>query len=191
MSTENTTPMTKEDRLAFILRKTISDLVTAEVKTEREHVVADLLARFEEDGIKQLSVNLPDGEAIATLTITQPKPKTTIRDEDKLLAWAEENRPDLVEEVPAHRVLSATALAELAKSTTVVDGEHVTEDGETVPGLRTTTAAPSSFMVKYAQGDESRARLIEAWKDGELAEIDTGETVPQLDWTGVKTEEAA
>lgn len=183
------TTVTKEQRLAHLLRKTVADFAKAEVEAERRDIFADLMEKYNEDGIKQLVIKLPDGEPLATFTISQPKPKTSVADDGALIEWAQENRPELVEEVTAVR-LRADAVKTLTAETTEVDGEHITDDGETVPGLRTTTAAPSSFTVKYSDGDESRRRLLEAWKSGELSALDTGETLPALDWAG-QTEKGA
>lgn len=182
--------LTKEDRLSFLLRKTIADYVTAEVKSERGDIFEDLIELYEEHGSKQVVVKLPDGEAVATLTIAQPKPKTSYKDMEALEAWVAETDPDAIETVTTTRI-SPEKLAELQKTTTVVDGKHFTEDGEEVPGMVTTTEKPSSFTVKFQEGDTSRERLIEAWKQGELAGIDTGKTVPQLGWHGQVEGEAA
>lgn len=178
--------LSKDQQLAFLLRKTIADYVAGEVKAERGDVLDTLRHLHDELGVKQLGVALPDGEQVATLTLTQPKPKTDVVDDGALIEWAQENRPELVEEVTTVR-LRGDAVKTLTAETSEVDGEHITEDGETVPGLRTTTAAPSSFSVKYADGDTSRERLVEAWRSGDLGALDTGATLPALDWTGQPT----
>lgn len=183
------TTVTKEQRLAHLLRKTVADFAKAEVEAERRDIFADLMTKYDEDGIKQIVIKLPDGEPLATFTISQPKPKTAVTDDGALIEWAQENRPELVETVTTVR-LRGDAVKTLSAETTEVEGEHITDDGETVPGLRTTTAAPSSFTVKYSDGDESRCRLLEAWKSGELSALDTGETLPALDWAG-QTEKGA
>lgn len=182
--------LTKEQRLAFILRKTISDMVKKEVDSERGDIFADLMEKYTEDGVKQVVIKLPDGEAVATLTIAQPTAKTQFKDMEALEAWVAETDPDAIETVTTTRI-SPVKLAELQKHTTVVDGKHFTEDGEEVPGMVTTTAAPTSFSVKYTGGDAAREKLLAAWKQGELAGIDTGKTVPQLGWHGQVEEEAA
>lgn len=179
---------TQEQRLAWLLRKTVEDFVKKEVASERGDIFDDLMERYEEDGVKQVVVKLPNGEAIATLTIAQPKPKTSYKDMEALEAWVAETDPEAVEKVTYTRI-KPEKLAELEKTTTVVDGKHFTPDGEEVPGMVTTTPAPSSFSVKYAAGDDSRERLLQAWKSGDLAGIDTGSTVPAIDWTGRPTEQ--
>lgn len=179
--------LTKDQRLAFLLRKTIQDFVKKEVDSERSDIFEDLMEMYTEDGVKQVVVKLPDGEAVATLTVAQPKPKTSYKDLEALQKWVEETDPDAVEEITSTRI-KPEKLAELEKTTTVVDGKHFTAEGEEVPGMVSTTPAPSSFSVKYASGDDSRERLLEAWKSGELAGIDTGRTVPAIDWAGRPTE---
>lgn len=171
--------MTKDDRLAFILRKTIADFVSGEVKDERATVLEELLGLWDEHGVKQISVNLPEGEAVATITLSQPSPSTRIINDDEFIGWAEAHYPEAVETVTEKKVdpqLLKVIASEYAES----GGRHYTAEGEEIPGVRTTTPAPSSFSVKYAKGDQSRHRVIEAWRSGELAQIDTGQTVPQL-----------
>ncbi|MDZ5077893.1 hypothetical protein [Nesterenkonia sp. HG001] len=177
------TPLTKADRLAFLLRKTVADAAGAEVKAERQHVIDDLLELHEEHGVKQVAVKLPDDEQIATLTISQPTPRTEITDDDAFIDWAAEHYPDAVEKVTVRRV-DPQLLKVIAAEYPEADGRHYSADGEQVPGVRTHTPPPSSFSVKYADGDRSRERLIGAWRGGELAELDTGDTLPALEWTG-------
>lgn len=171
--------MTKEQRIAFILRKTLADYVAAEVKDERGTILDELLDLWEEHGVKQVSVNLPDGEAVATITLSQPSPSTRITDDEAFIDWAEANYPEAVKTITERKVDPAL-LKVIASEYAESGGRHYTADGEEIPGVRTTTAAPSSFSVKYSKGDSSRQRVIEAWRSGELAGIDTGGTVPQI-----------
>ena len=97
MSTEHTIS-TKIAGLAFTLRKTVADRVSAEMKTERTSLEDRLLTRMKEEGVKQTLVTLPDGTPVATLTVTQPSRKTET-DDAALLAWAKENHPEWVETI--------------------------------------------------------------------------------------------
>lgn len=171
--------MTKDERLAFILRKTVADYVAGEVKDERSEVLAELLELWDEHGVKQVSVNLPEGEAIATITLSQPSPSTRITDDDAFIAWAEEHYPEAVETVTEKKV-HPDLLKVIAQEYPEAEGRHYTAEGDEVPGVKTHTPAPSSFSVKYSKGNASRERLMEAWRSGELAQLDTGATIPQL-----------
>lgn len=169
--------------LAFTLRKTIADLVADEVKAERGDVFDRLADLHADTGTKQVSVKLPNGDPVATLTITQPSAKEHVNPA-ALLAWARENRPDWIETIehPAQEAWTEEkvnpAVARKAGLTVLSDGSVVTDDGEVVDGLTYTTPAPSSFSVKYADG--GRDRVIDAWRAGDLAEVDPGNTLPQI-----------
>ena len=172
----------KTEFLAFVLRKTIADMVASEVKSERGTRMEQLLDLHEDTGAKQVAVKLPSGEQVATLTITQPSPKQVV-DESRLLAWCKENRPDLVETVdhPATEAwteerVNAEAFRRIEAD--VVDGDWITADGEHIDGIRTVTDAPSSFSVKYSKGGQDR--IIDAWRSGELSSIEPGGTLPQI-----------
>lgn len=170
--------------LTFALRKAIADLVKAEVDAERADIFEHIAALHEETGASKLAVKLPNGDKVADLILTQPAKKEVVQD-DVLLAWAKESHPDLVEiiehePVPARveERVDMDALRTLGLST-LEDGTVVTESGEPVDGLSYVTPPPTSFSVKYATG--GRDALVAAYRAGDLAEVPTGATLPQIE----------
>lgn len=86
---------------------------------------------------RRITIKLPHGE----LRIRQQQPEF-VRDDKRLLAWAEQNRPEVVERKPA--VKWADLKAKLAVSgNRAVD----TETGEEVAGI-VVIAKPDKFEVK-------------------------------------------
>ena len=174
----------KTANLRFLLQKTIADQIAKEIKTNRDEVIEQLLELYDDTGSKSFVVKLPDGEKVATYTIVEPKPKEAV-DEAALIEWLEENGYGdqvLTVEVPAttRKALKTGCLGAIGAELTD-DGIYVTPAGEVVEGIEMQAPpAPSSFRVAYEGGDEGRARVIEAWKNGELESINPGDPLPQI-----------
>lgn len=175
---------------SFLLRKTISDRVAAQVKAEREALLQELLELRKSLGVKQLQVNLPDETPVATLTISQPSTQLQAA-EDELVAYLErEGREDLLDTVviPAQaerteRRAKPHALEALTQDVAWIDGHPVTEDGEMLEWITQHTPPVKSFTVKYAKpkgqmsGDD---RIVQEWLQGNLGQVDAGPDLPQL-----------
>jgi hypothetical protein len=177
----------KQRNLRFVLEKTVVDILKAEVDKNRANLMTDLLNIYDETGNKSFSVHIPGAEKVATITIAEPKPTTKV-DDEALLAWCREHRPDLLEAVhhPAQEAwdevkLRDTAAAELAKASKLAGTLYMTEDGELIDGIEYEPAGrPKSFTVRYEGGKDGQQRVIDAWKSGELAEI-TSNVLPQIE----------
>jgi hypothetical protein len=182
----------RERNLLFALKKTVADAVKAEVDDDRAALLPDLVTEWRESGAKGAGVYLPAGEKVATLTLTEKKPTVKITDPEAFAEWLADNRPDLalVEVVPAvvvpaHTVAKPSpgaldALTEAGAGGTP-DGDFLTAEGEPIPGVTfEPPGAPSSFSVRYEGGKRGAARLLEAWRSGELSSLDPGAALPQI-----------
>lgn len=174
----------KADNLRFVLQKTIHDFVKDEVDAEKTERLNQLVERFHDEGTDRFVVTLPDGEQVATISLVNPKPKTSVN-EAELTVWLETNGYDhLVEEVeiPARteKKLPVDVLDQIG-ATELDDGTYVNGDGVPVDGAKTVYSDPSSIRVAYSNKRESQERIIDAWRDGELGEITPGNTLPQID----------
>lgn len=173
----------KTDNLRFVLQKTILDLVKDEVDAERAKRVEALVARFHEEGTDRFVVTLPDGESVAAISLVKPKPKLAVN-QAELIGWLETNGlGDLVQEVeiPARteKQLPVDILEKIG-ATEIEDGTYVTADGVPVDGAKTIYSDPSSVRVAYTNKAEGQQRIIDAWRDGELAGIEPGNTLPEI-----------
>lgn len=175
----------KDDALQFTLKKTLVDLVEAETKTDRSDLMDKMLEIFDDLGTKSFSVKVPGAEKVATLTISEPKPTTKVENAT-LIQWCELNRPDLLTDVehPAveawtQTVLTDGALKEIMKTCPLVGDKFYGEDGAEVEGITYIPAGtPKSFTVRYEPGGQER--VIQAWRDGDLAGIEPGKNLPQI-----------
>ena len=175
----------KDRNLHFLQLKTLTDMVKTETDAGRAELMDILLAQFEDTGTKSFSVGIPGGEKVATFTIAEPKPGHKVYP-DELLEWCKTNRPDLVETIEhppveawtEHKLVDGIEKAittdyKLARDT------YITDEGEPVPGVEYIPAGtPKSFSVKYEKGGQER--VIEAWRAGELGNIEPGKTLPQI-----------
>lgn len=183
MSNEPTNPTPKIVNMQFLLKKTISDKVAGEVKSERDLVFDALLQAYEDTGSKSFVVKLPNGDKVATFTITEPKAKE-VTNEAELAEWLENNgygdQVDTVE-IPARVEKRAKpgALDAIGAQLVPDSGDFVTPAGEVVEGIQLAPAPkPTSFSVRYEKGAQDR--VIGAWQQGELAEVDAGAALPQI-----------
>lgn len=174
----------KNDNLGFVVKKTIADYVTDEIKTERAERLEQLLEQFDELGVDRFKVKLPNGQTVATLSLTHPKPKMQVN-ESELMAWLETNGyDDYIETVTiperTEKKLPVDVLEQIGAIKTD-DGEFVTKDGVPVDGAKVVTPQPSAFSVRYEGGNDGREQIIDAWRAGELPDIDAGATLPQIE----------
>ena len=173
----------KQVNLEFLLKKTIADLVKDEITENRKDVFEVLLEQYDNTGSKQFVVKLPNGDKVATFTVAEPKPRERI-DDDKLIDWLIENGYGdqvITKTVPAReeRAVKTGALSAIGAELTD-DGYYVTPAGEIVEGIEQVPAErPKSFTVRYAD-KLAPARIIRAWRSGELSEVDAGDVLPQL-----------
>lgn len=173
----------KQVNLEFLLKKTIADLVKDEITENRKDVFEVLLEQYDNTGSKQFVVKLPNGDKVATFTVAEPKPRERI-DDEKLIDWLIENGYGdqvITKTVPAReeRAVKTGALGAIGAELTD-DGYYVTPAGEIVEGIEQVPAErPKSFTVRYAD-KLAPARIIRAWRGGELSEVDAGEVLPQL-----------
>ena len=180
----------KDQNLRFVLMKTLTDLVKGETDGARKELMDALLEQFKDTGNKSFSVKIPGAEKVANLTLSEPSPGHKV-DPEALLTWCEWHRPDLVEEVehPAvaawtERKLKADVEAVISKEYNLAANTYITADGEPVDGVTYVPAAdPKSFTVTYVGGKAGQARVVEAYRAGELAGIIPGKSLPQIGGT--------
>lgn len=175
----------KDANLKFLLMKTLADLVKSEVDENRAELFPELMEQFEDNGVKSFTIKVPGAEKVATFTISEPKPATKV-DTAALIQWCEANRPDLLTDVEhppveawTQTVLAEGAEAEIMKSCPLVGDKFYDENGAEVDGITYIPAGkPKSFTVRYEKGGQER--VLQAWRDGDLASIDTGRNLPKI-----------
>lgn len=168
----------------FVAVKTLADVLDDAVKDARTTVTRALLDQYNEDDVKQTVVKI-DGHKVATATVAEPKAETKVTDSEALLAWARENRPDLIETVehPAQEAWTETRVKAPELTRLVEDsedtgtGDLATGDGEIIPGVRHIAhPAPSRFSVNYARPAHSsddplaggRRAVLDAFAQGRI-----------------------
>jgi hypothetical protein len=185
----------RDDNAKFALLKAVVDAATAEIARLRADHTGHLVERFKEEGTTSFKALLPDGTAVATISLTIPKPTLTVTDDEAFKAWLETNHPNAIdtETIPAQpeQLIPAvpervernvnpkriTSLMEQFKP--VPDGVVDLTTGMLVAGVEMTPAAdPKQFSVTYAK--DGRDQLADAYRAGDLDALVAGSALPAL-----------
>jgi len=189
----------KDRNLRIALLKAVTEDIADRMDAEKDLHRTELVERYEDEGTKSFDVKLPNGAKVAAISLSVPKPTTTVVDDEALLKWARDNAPELVTEavipgVPAHFVEAVpervefvldrkrvTELLGRVKPADAAGGEVVDPDtGSLVEGVvYTPGAAPKSFSVRYEP--DGREALALAYRAGELNDLLVGTPLPAIE----------
>lgn len=116
---------------------------------------ARMLAVMQAMGSSRFDVTDPeDGADLGTVVLTAGGTTVVVSDEDKLMGWVEDNRPDELIPVRIIRTSYLKALLEAVKTR----GEPVDADGTPIPGLSVVAKEPhittTPNHVAYARARE-------------------------------------
>lgn len=152
------------------------DAIGAELKDSKAELNAELREAKEQTGAQKISVSIPDGTDVGTVSLVQPKAAAMVVDEKAFLKWVQATRPDevarrFVTEVrPAWQAL---ILKEITAAGVAQWCDPDTGELHDVPGVAMQGRAAYTRMTLP---DAGRAAIAAAWRDGQL-----GATVlPQL-----------
>jgi hypothetical protein len=181
----------KDANTRFALLKAFADAIYSEIASNREIHTARLVERYMDEGTKSFDVLLAGGVKVGSISLTIPKPTTTVTDPAAFLAWCGENRNEdvrWVEGRPAVVVPATEGHYEVdPKATTTIltesrpadDGAVVDVAGVLIDGVTYTNgAAPTSFSVRYEP--DGREALALAYRRGELNELASGSALPAI-----------
>lgn len=147
--------------------KALRDAIDAELSGSRADVLDGLLDAKASLGVKSVDVTLPDGTKVASVTLTEPKGRIAVTNDEAFARYVLDRWPDEV----AMTVRSAWQKKLLARLKDAGDGDVVDpETGELVDGVTAYPPAdPSSFSLRYADG--GRERIADAYRNGQLGEL--------------------
>jgi len=155
----------KDQALRTTVLKALADMLYAEQKADRDDLMREIVAMYDATGGKTFDVKLPSGEKVATISLAISQAYPRVLDEDALVEWARENRPEWVREVPATTVLNLGRVIE--DITFTEDGMAVDGNGELVPEVVLDPGGePQSFQVRFAPS--GRVAIERAWADGKF-----------------------
>lgn len=176
----------------FALLKAFADAIYAEIADNREIHTARLVERYTEEGTKAFDVKLPDGTKVGSISLTVPKPTTTVSDEAAFLAYCVENRPEALRKIAGSPAVVTPATPDRIevdpKSATLIlafskpadDGAVVDERGVLIDGVTyTNAAAPKQFSVRYEP--DGREAIALAYRRGHLNQLTTGSALPEIE----------
>lgn len=179
-------PVSLREKLQrFVAVKTLADVLNDAVKDARSTITKELVREYADNDVAKTVVRV-NGAKVATATVNEPSAETKVTDEEALLEWARQNRPDLVEviEHPATEAWTETRVKAPELTRLVQDsedtgsGDLTTQDGEIIPGLRYVAhPTPTSFGVHYTRPTHKsadplaggRREVLEAFARGDLS----------------------
>lgn len=149
--------------------KALVDVVTERLKTVRAETQAALNTAEKENGTRQVAAKLPDGTAVATISLTDPSPEAKVTDSDAFQAWVMAEFPGEIErrfvaEVrPAFldKVLSEMTAAGVARLVNKETGEL-----HDVPGVEVKATRSRNHSLRFKPG--GKENVAKAWASGEL-----------------------
>lgn len=150
--------------------KALADVVTDRLKAVRAETQAALDTAEQETGTRQVAASLVDGTAVATISLTDPKPEAKVTDADAFQAWVMTAFPGEIERRFVAEVRSAFLQKVLDEMTAagvarIVDKE--TGELHDVPGVEVKATRSRNHSLRFKPG--GRDDIAKAWQAGELA----------------------
>jgi hypothetical protein len=150
--------------------KALADVVTDRLKAVRAETQAALDDAEQQTGTRQVAAKLPDGTAVATLSLTDPKPEAKITDAEAFKAWVMAEFPGEVERRFVAEVRAAFVDKVLGEMTAAGVARLVNkETGELhdVPGVEVKATRSRNHSLRFKPA--GRDAIAEAWQAGTLA----------------------
>lgn len=150
--------------------KALADVVTERLKAVRAETQAALDAAEEQTGTRQVAAKLADGTAVATISLTDPKPEAKVTDADAFQKWVMEEFPGEIERRFVAEVRPAFLQKVLDEMTAAGVARLVNrETGELheVPGVEVRATRSRNHSLRFKPG--GREGIAEAWQAGTLS----------------------
>ncbi len=164
----------KEAAAEEAVLKALLDRIDTAYKAKRAEVQQLLDEAAKANGQRNVAVEMPDGEQVATVNLKPGSAEAVVDDAGALLAWVIAEFPAEVERKFVTSVRPAF-LKKILAELTASDGTEWADPGtgviHTVPGVRIAPNRGRTHEVRFkgAKGAEGRARIAAAWQSGALA----------------------
>lgn len=164
----------KDAATAEALLKALLDQVDNAYKAKRAEVQKLLDEAAKTSGQRNVAVEVPGGEQVATVNLKPGKAEATVHDVDALLAWVIAEHPTEIERKFTTLIRPAFLTKLLAQLTAANGTEWADpETGviHTVPGVSIAPNRGRTHEVRFVgpKGAVGRAALADAWQSGSLS----------------------
>lgn len=154
--------------------KALLDRIDAAYKAKRVEVQQLLDEAVKENGQRNVAVEVPGGETVATVNLKPGKAEATVHDVEALLAWVLAEHPDEIERKFTTLIRPAfltKLLAELTAANGTDWADPETGVIHTVPGVSIAPNRGRTHEVRFAgpKGATGREQIAAAWQSGALA----------------------
>ena len=157
----------------------ISERIDAELKAAKADLQAELKQARKDTGTSQIGAELPDGTAVAKVTLVTPKPAATVTDPAAFLAWVRDHHPAGADNIVRRFVTEVrpafvkTLLGEMTAAGVAQWFDSETGEVHAVPGVELQGRAAYHRFTFESDGQQL---VAQAWQDGQL----NGLLLPQL-----------
>jgi hypothetical protein len=164
----------KEAATEEAVLKALLDRIDAAYKAKRIEVQQLLDEAVKTNGQRNVAVEVPGGDTVATVNLKPGKAEATVHDVDALLAWVIAEYPAEIERKFVTLIRTAFLTKLLAELTASNSTEWVDpEKGviHTVPGVSIAPNRGRTHEVRFAgpKGAVGREQIAAAWQSGALA----------------------
>jgi hypothetical protein len=164
----------KEAATEEAVLKALLDRIDAAYKAKRIEVQQLLDEAVQENGQRNVAVEVPGGETAATVNLKPGKAEATVHDVEALLAWVLAEYPAEIER-KFTTLIRPAFLTKLLAELTAANGtdwpDPETGVIHTVPGVSITPNRGRTHEVRFAgpKGAVGREQIAAAWQSGLLA----------------------
>ena len=159
--------METKDRASRVAVLTaLRDAIDIAIDNDREDLTADLKELSEVFGVKSIDIELPNGDKVATASLTLSEPTPFVNNEKEFLDWVEANYPtELVRNVRSSFQKALFEKAERLDSAEAVNPKT----GEIIAGVLFSEGGKEKLTVRFKK--TGRGLVADAFNRGELETI--------------------
>jgi hypothetical protein len=162
---------TKDRATRVAVLTALRDAIDVVIDNERDDLTVNLKELSAAFGLKSIDIELPNGDKVASASLTSPEGKPFVNNEKAFIDWVTLNHP--AEIIPTVRPSFKKALLEKAERLTSDDPETIEavnpRTGEIIEGVLFQSSSNPRLTVRFAK--TGRELVAEAYNRGELTRV--------------------
>ena len=157
---------TKDRASRVAILTALRDAIDVAIDNDREDLTADLKELSNAFGVKSIDIELPNGDKVATASLTLSEPKPFVNNEKEFVSWVATNYATELINI----VRSSFQKALFEKAERLDSGEAVNpQTGEIIAGVLFSEGGKEKLTVRFKK--TGRELVADAFSRGELETI--------------------